>query len=372
MIRKRTLCVLFIATIALFLSGAPSAVAKEVLHVYNWSDYMEEGPGGPVDVFEKKTGIDVTYDVFDSNEVLEAKLLSGKTGYDIVFPSNNFIGRQIEAGVFKELDRSKLKNFKHLDKNILKVLDSVDPGNKYSIPYMWGTTGIGYNVKKVEAAFGGKAPVNSWDLVFKPEYAAKIKEIGLVLLDDPSEILSAALHYLGLNPNSLDKADYEDKVLPLLMSIRPYIKYFHSSQYINDLANGDIGVVVGWSGDILQARDRAAEAGAGVEIAYSIPKEGAATWFDMIAIPSDADNLDNAHKWLDFLMEPEVIAGITNYVAYPNGNADAMPFVDEAIRNDKAIYPSEETMKGLYTMQVMPPKVSRVRNRVWTKLKTGQ
>ena len=176
--RKRTLCILLVATMALFLSGASSAIGKEVLHVYNWSDYMDEGPGGPVSVFEKETGIDVTYDVFDSNEVLEAKLLSGKTGYDIVFPSNNFIGRQINAGVFKELDRSKLKNYQHLDKGILKVLEVVDPGNKFSIPYMWGTTGIGYNVKKVQAAFGGNAPVNSWDLIFKPENAAKLKGCG--------------------------------------------------------------------------------------------------------------------------------------------------------------------------------------------------
>jgi len=372
MIRKPILFVLFAATMALFLSGASSAVAKEVLHVYNWSDYMDEGPGGPVSVFEKQTGIDVTYDVFDNNEVLEAKLLSGKTGYDVVFPSNNFIGRQIKAGVFKELDRSKLNNYKHLDKDILKVLESVDPGNKFSIPYMWGTTGIGYNVKKVQAAFDGKAPVDSWDLIFKPENAAKLKDCGLVLLDDPSEILSITLHYLGKDPNSMESKDYTEEALPLLKSIRPSIKYFHSSQYINDLANGDICAVVGWSGDILQARDRAEEAKAGVEVAYSIPKEGAATWFDMIAVPADADNVDNAHKFLDFLMDPKVIAGITNYVSYPNGNADAMQYVDEEIRNDKAIYPSAETMKGLFTMKVMPPKVSRVRNRVWTKLKTGQ
>ena len=372
MIRKPILFVLFAGMMALLLSGASSAVAKEVLHVYNWSDYMDEGPGGPVSVFEKQTGIDVTYDVFDNNEVLEAKLLSGKTGYDVVFPSNNFIGRQIKAGVFGELDRSKLKNYKHLDKDILKVLESVDPGNKFSIPYMWGTTGIGYNVKKVQAAFGGKAPVDSWDLIFKPENAAKLKDCGLALLDDPSEILSITLHYLGKDPNSMESKDYTEGALSLLKSIRSSIKYFHSSQYINDLANGDICAVVGWSGDILQARDRADEAGAGVEVAYSIPKEGAATWFDLMAIPSDADNVDNAHKFLDFLMDPQVIAGITNYVSFPNANADAMQYVDEKIRNDKAIYPSAETMKGLFTMKVMPPKVSRLRNRVWTKLKTGQ
>lgn len=369
---KRAFCILLAATVALFLSGVPSAVGKEVLHVYNWSNYMDEGPGGPVSVFEKETGIKVTYDVFDSNEILEAKLLAGKTGYDIVFPSNNFIGRQIEAGVFLELDRSKLKNYKNLDKGILKVLESVDPKNKFSIPYMWGTTGIGYNVKKVQAAFGGNAPVDSWDLVFKPENAAKLKDCGLVLLDDPSEILSITLHYLGKNPNSMESSDYTEAALTMLKSIRPSIKYFHSSQYINDLANGDICAVVGWSGDILQARTRANEAGAGVEVAYSIPKEGAATWFDMIAIPSDADNVDNALKFLDFLMDPKVIAGITNFVSFPNGNAEAMQYVDEKIRNDKAIYPSAETMKGLFTMKVMPPDVSRVRNRVWTKLKTGQ
>jgi putrescine transport system substrate-binding protein len=372
MIMKRSFCVLLAATVAMFLCAAPSAIGKEILHVYNWSDYMDEGSGGPVSVFEKQTKIDVTYDVFDSNEVLEAKLLAGKSGYDVVFPSTNFIGRQINAGVFQELDRSKLKNYHHLDKNILRVLEAVDPGNKYSIPYMWGTTGLGYNVKKVQAAFGGNAPVDSWDLIFKPENAAKLKECGLVMLDDPSEILSLTLHYLGLDPNSLDAKDYTDKALPLLNSIRPYIKYFHSSQYINDLANGDICAVIGWSGDILQSRDRADEAGAGVEVAYSIPREGAGTWFDMIAIPSDADHVDNAHEFLDFLMEPEVIAGITNYVSYPNGNADAFPFIDKEIREDKAIYPSEETMKGLFTMKNMPPKVSRVRTRVWTKLKTGQ
>jgi len=372
MIRKRLLCVVLIALVALFFSGAPAAIGKEILHVYNWSDYMDEGPGGPVSVFEKQTGIDVTYDVFDSNEVLEAKLLAGKSGYDVVVPSNNFIGRQITAGVFQELDRSKLKNYKHLDKNILRVLESVDPGNKFSIPYMWGTTGIGYNIDKVQAAFGGNAPVDSWDLIFKPENAAKLKECGFVLLDDPSEILSVALHYLGKDPNSMDSKDYKESALSMLKSIRPSIKYFHSSQYINDLANGDICAVVGWSGDILQARDRADEAGAGVKIGYSIPKEGAATWFDMIAIPSDADNVDNAHKFLDFLMDPEVIAGITNYVSFPNGNADAFPYIDKEVREDPAIYPSEETMKGLFTMKVMPPKVSRVRTRVWTQLKTGQ
>lgn len=372
MIRKRAFFILLAATMALFLSGAPSAIGKEVLHVFNWSDYMEEGEGGPVDVFEKETGIDVVYDVFDNNEVLEAKLLSGKTGYDIVFPSNNFIGRQINAGVFRELDRSKLSNYKHLDKGIMKVLESVDPGNKYAVPYMWGTTAIGYNVKKVNEAFGGNAPVDTWDLVFKPENAAKLKDMGFVMLDDPSEMLSAALHYLKLDPNSTNEKDYTEKVLPMLMSIRPYIVYFHSSQYINDLANGDIGVVIGWSGDVLQARNRADEAGAGIEIAYSIPKEGAATWFDMMAIPSDADNVDNAHQFINFLMRPEVIAGITNYVAYPNGNASSLEFIDEEIRNDRAIYPSEETMKGLYMMKVMPPKVQRIRTRVWTKFKTGQ
>ena len=371
MITKRSISVILAAFMAIFFFGATSVIGKEVLHVYNWSDYMDEGPGGPVSVFEKQTGIDVTYDVFDSNEVLEAKLLAGKSGYDVVFPSTNFIGRQINAGVFQKLDRSKLKNYKHLDKNILRVLESVDPGNQYSIPYMWGTTGLGYNVKKVQAAFGGNAPVDSWDMIFKPENADKLKECGLVMLDDPSEILSLTLHYLGLDPNSMDANDYKEKALPLLMSIRPYIKYFHSSQYINDLANGDICAVIGWSGDILQARDRAAEAGNGVEIAYNAAKEGAQMWFDQMAIPVDAPNPEGAHVFLNFIMDAQNMADASNYVYYANGNLASQEFVDPEALEDTSVYPDAATLEKLFTTTPYPAKVQRVVTRLWTKIKSG-
>jgi putrescine transport system substrate-binding protein len=350
-------------------SVSAAVAGDQVLHVFNWSDYIAEDT---LAKFEKETGIKVTYDVFDSNEVLEAKLLAGSSGYDVVVPSSEFLGRQIMAGVFQELDRSKLDNFKNLDPDILNVIDAIDPGNKFAVPYLHGTTGIGYNPKKVKAVLGEDAPLDSWDLVLKPENAAKLKSCGFAVLDAPTEIMPVALHYLGKDPNSTIAADYTDAALPLLQKMRPHVTYFHSSKYINDLANGDICAVIGWSGDILQARDRANEAGAGVEVGYTIPKEGCAMWFDMLAIPKDAKNVENAHKFINFLMRPEIIAGVTNYVAYPNANIPSKEFIDKGILADTAIYPSPETMKKLYTFKVLPPKTQRVITRAWTKLKTGK
>lgn len=356
------------AAVALTVSATAQAAEEPVVHVYNWSDYIAEDT---LENFTKETGIKVVYDVFDSNEVLEAKLLAGNTGYDVVVPSASFLGRQIKAGVFQPLDRAKLPNYKNLDKALMERLEIVDPGNKYAVPYLWGTTGIGYNVGKVKAALGDDAPVDSWDLVFKPENMAKLKGCGVAMLDAPTEIMAAALKYLGLDPNSTEKKDY-DKATELLLSVRPYITYFHSSQYINDLANGDICVAVGWSGDILQARDRADEAGNGVEVAYSIPKEGAAMWFDMMAIPADAKRPDNAHKFINFILRPDVIAGISNYVAYANGNEASLPMVDDEVKNDESIYPSAEAKKNLYTFKVLPVSVDRIITRAWTKVKTGK
>jgi len=361
--------VLLVAVIALICPLSASAAGDQVLHVYNWSDYIAEDT---LAKFEKETGIKVTYDVFDSNEVLEAKLLAGSSGYDVVVPSSEFLGRQIMAGVFQELDRSKLDNIKNLDPDILKVLDAIDPGNKHAVPYLHGTTGIGYNPQKVKAVLGEDAPLDSWDLVLKPENAAKLKECGFAVLDAPTEILPIGLHYLGLDPNSTNAADYTDKAFPLLQKMRPHVTYFHSSKYINDLANGDICVAVGWSGDVLQARDRADEAGAGVEVGYSIPKEGCAMWFDMLAIPKGAKHVENAHKFINFLMRPEIIADITNYVAYPNANLPSQEFIDKEILEDAAIYPPAEVIKKLYTFKVLPPKTQRVITRTWTKLKTGK
>lgn len=347
---------------------APAVAADRVLHVYNWSDYIAEDT---IPNFEKETGIKVVYDVFDSNEVLEAKLLAGSTGFDIVVPSAAFLGRQIKAGIFQPLNKSKLPNYKNLDAELMANLEIVDPGNDHAIPYLWGSTGIGYNPGLVEKALGPDAPVNSWDLVFKNEYMSKLKGCGVAFLDAPSEMIPAALKYLGLDPNSKNPKDYE-AAGKLLAEVRPNVTYFHSSQYINDLANGDICVAVGWSGDILQAADRAAEADAGVEVAYSIPKEGAALWFDMMAIPKDAKNVEEAYLFLDYLMRPQVIADISNYVAYANGNAASFELIDEEVRSDPGIYPTEEAKPNLYTFEVMPPKIDRIVTRTWTRVKTGK
>ncbi|SFI17098.1 putrescine transport system substrate-binding protein [Pseudomonas guineae] len=357
--------------LALSLTGAVVSAAyaeDKVLHIYNWSDYIAEDT---IDNFQKETGIKVVYDVFDSNETLEAKLLAGSSGYDIVVPSNPFLAKQIKAGVYQKLDMSKLPNWKNLDKSLLKALDPSDPGNQYSIPYMWGTIGIGYNVDKVKEALGENAPVNSWDLVFNPENVAKLKGCGVTFLDSPTEILPAALNYLGFKPDSTEKAELK-KAEALFLKVRPSISYFHSSKYIGDLANGNICVAIGYSGDLYQSKARAEDAKNGVNIAYKIPKEGAGSFFDMLAIPADAKNTEEAHVFLNYLMKPEVMANITNFVQFPNGNAAATPLVDDVLRNDPGVYPDAETMAKIYTFPDLPAKVQRTMTRSWTTIKSGR
>jgi len=348
--------------------SAGSLAADKTLHVYNWSDYI--APGTVAD-FEKQTGIKVVYDVFDSNEVLEGKLMAGSTGYDVVVPSSSFLARQLQSGVFQPLDRSKLPNYKNLDSDLMKKLEQHDPGNKYAIPYLWATTGIGYNVEKVKAALGKDAPVDSWDLVLKPENLEKLKSCGVSFLDAPEEIFATVLNYMGKDPNSSDAKDYT-AATDLLLKLRPSIRYFHSSQYINDLANGNTCVAIGWAGDILQAKNRAVEAKNGVNIAYSIPKQGALAFFDMLAIPKDAKNVDEAYQFINYLMEPKVMAQISNTVFYASGVKASLPFVDAAIRDNPGIYPTPETMAKLFTLKVQDPKLDRVRTRAWTKVKSGK
>ncbi|CAM3097863.1 extracellular solute-binding protein [Vibrio rarus] len=347
------------------LSAMTSHAAEEkVLNIYNWSDYIAEDT---IKKFEQETGIKVVYDVFDSNEVLEAKILSGNTGFDLVVPSNDFLGRQAKAGAFQKLDKSKLTNYKNLDPKLMGILaETVDPDNAYSVPYLWGTTGIGYNVEKVTAALGADAPVDSWDLVFKPENMEKLSKCGVGFLNAPTEVMAAALNYIGKDPNSTNPDDYKKDALALLKQVRPYVTYFHSSQYINDLANGDICVAIGWSGDVLQAADRAAEADNGVEVAYSIPKEGALAWFDLMAIPKGAKHPQNAHLFIDYLLRPEVIAEVSNYVWYANPNLPSREFVDADILNDPGIYPTQEAQAKLYSSKMLPHKTSRAMTRAWT------
>ncbi|MGX5217552.1 MULTISPECIES: polyamine ABC transporter substrate-binding protein [Pseudomonas] len=353
-------------SLAAAVVGAAQAEDK-VLHVYNWSDYIAEDT---LENFQKETGIKVVYDVFDSNETLEAKLLAGTSGYDVVVPSNQFLAKQIKAGVFQKLDKSKLPNWKNLNPDLMKSLEAADPGNQYAFPYLWGTTGIGYNPEKVKAALGIDK-IDSWDIIFKPENMDKLKSCGVSMLDAPEEVYAAALHYLGLNPIAQSVEDVK-KAEELLLKVRPDVTYFHSSKYISDLANGNICVALGWSGDVFQAEARAEEAKNGVPVSYVIPKEGAAAFFDMMAIPADAKNADEAYTFLNYILKPEVIAPISDYVAYPNGNAAATPLVSEEIRNNPGIYPTEEASKKLYTFSELSPKVQRAMTRSWTKVKSGR
>ena len=357
--------------LAATLAGAVATAVQaddKVLHVYNWSDYIAPDT---VAKFEKQTGIKVVYDVFDSNETLEAKLLAGKSGYDIVVPSNNFLAKQIKAGVYQELDKSKLPNWKNLDQDLLKAVgDASDKDNKHAFPYMWGSIGIGYNPEKVKAALGVDK-IDSWDAVFKPENMEKLKSCGVSFLDAPTEMIPAALHYLGKPTDSKDKGDLK-AAEDLFLKIRPSVAYFHSSKYISDLANGNICVAVGYSGDLEQSKARAAEAGGKVKLDYVIPKEGAGTFYDMVAVPKDAENVEAAYSFMNFLMQPEIMAEITNAVRFPNDNKAATPLVDKDISGDPSIYPSDDVKKKLYAISDQEPATLRLITRSWTKIKSGK
>jgi putrescine transport system substrate-binding protein len=345
-----------------------AAPQEKVLNVYNYSDYIAEDT---IPKFEQETGIKVTYDVFDSDEMVETKLLAGSSGYDLVVPTLNFFGRQIQAGVFLPLDKSKIPNLANLDPEVMKRIAQQDPDNKYGVPYMIGTTGIGYNVDKVKAAFGSTDIANSWDLVFKPENIAKLKDCGITILDTPSDMIPIALNYLGLDPHSQDPKQIQ-QAADLIKKIRPYVQNFHSSQYVSSLANGSTCLAVGWSGDIIQARDRAEEAKNGVQIAYSIPKEGAPQWFDMLAIPKDAKHPDNAYALINYLLQPEVAAANTNFIHYANPVPKATPLVSEEIRNDPTIYPPADVAAKMFTYSINPPEVDKLYTRLWSEIKTGR
>jgi putrescine transport system substrate-binding protein len=321
--------------------------------------------------FTRDTGIEVTYDTFDSNDTLETKLLAGKSGYDVVVPSANFMQQQIKAGVFQKLDKSKLPNLANAWPEVTKRLANYDPGNQYAVNYMWGTVGIGYNVKKAQEALGADGKIDSWDIVFKPENIAKFKACGVHMLDSADDIFPAALKYLGFDPNSSKQSELE-QAAALVTKIRPNVRKFHSSEYLNALASGEICLVVGFSGDIKQAQNRAAEAKRGVEIGYAIPKEGAQLWFDNLAIPKDARHVAEAHAFIDYMMKPEVAAKNSNFIAYANGNLASQQFLDKAVLEDPAVYPAPETMAKLYTIAAHDAPTKRLMNRLWTRVKTGK
>jgi putrescine transport system substrate-binding protein len=353
---------------ALALAGlVTTAFAQDkTVNVYNWSDYIDEEV---LAEFTAETGIEVVYDVYDSNDIVETKLLAGGSGYDIVVPTDSNMSRQIQAGTLMKLDKAKIPNVSHAWPVITERLAAYDPGNEHAVNYMWGTTGLGVNVDKVKERLGD-VPLNTWDILFKPETAALLADCGIHVLDAQEDMIQSALNYLGKNPDSKETADIE-QAGELLQSIRPYIQKFHSSEYINALANGDICLAVGYSGDVLQARDRASEADNGVTVEYLIPKEGALMWFDSFVIPADAPHPDEAHAFIDFMMKPEIAAKNSNYVYYANGNLDSQPLLEEDVIGDPAIYPDEDTLSRLFTSTSYPPPVQRVITRLWTNLKSG-
>jgi putrescine transport system substrate-binding protein len=356
------------AILALAVGTLSSASAQQrVVNVYNWSDYID--PQVLTD-FTKETGIRVQYDTFDANETLETKLLAGKSGYDVVVPTAYFLERQIKAGVFLDLDKSKLPHLANQWPEISKRLAAYDPGNAHAVNYMWGTTGIGYNMKAVRERLGS-SEIDSWDVIFKPELLAKFKDCGVMMLDSPDDVLPAALHYLGLDPNSVKQQDL-DKAAALMLKIRPYVRKFHSSEYLNALASGEVCLVLGWSGDVKQSQKRAAEAKNGVEIGYAIPKEGAQMFFDNLAIPKDAAHVAEAYAFIDYLMRPDVAAKNSKFISYANGNLASQKFIDKAVLDDRGVYPDAATMAKLYTVSARDQRAQRAINRLWTRIKTGE
>ncbi|WP_442861399.1 polyamine ABC transporter substrate-binding protein [Burkholderia sp. MSMB0856] len=338
------------------------------LNVYNWSDYIGKNT---VPDFEKQAGIKVKYDNYDSDDTLQAKLLAGSSGYDIVVPTSNYMAKQIQAGVYQKLDKSKLPNLAHLDPGLMQIIAQADPGNQYAAPYAYGTDGIGYNVQAVKKALGDKAPVDSWALVFDPANMEKLKSCGVSFLDQAVDVFAATLQYMGRDPNSKNPGDYQ-AAFEVLKKVRPYVTQFNSSGYINDLANNDICVTFGWSGDVGIARRRALDAKRSYEIRFSNAKEGGLIWFDSMVIPKDAPHPQAALAWINYIEDPKVNAGITNEVFYPTPNKAARPFVTTSVANDASVYPPEGVLKRMTLLKPLPADILRLEGRLWAQLKTGR
>ncbi len=348
-------------------AAAAPVVEDKVLNVYNWSDYIE---ASVIEGFTKETGIKVQYDVFDSNEMLETKLLAGNTGYDIVVPSASFLNRQLQAGVHQKLDKSQLSNLKNIDPSIAQRIEAFDKGNEHSVNYMWGTSGVGYNVKKIAERMKD-APVDSFAMFYDPKVVSKFADCGVTILDAPSEVIGTVLIYLGKDANS-EKPEDLAAAEAVLKAVRPYIKNFHSSAYIEQLANGEICLALGWSGDVLQAKTRAGEANNGVEVDYRIPKEGAVMFFDQLAIPKDAKHPKNAHLFIDYLLRPEVAAKNSSYISFANANAASTALIDKSVTDNPNVYPPADLMAKLVPDMPESAEFSRALNRSWTTVKTGK
>jgi putrescine transport system substrate-binding protein len=349
-------------------ASADAATASEkVLNIYNWSDYIQPSV---IKDFEQQTGIHVNYDVFDSNEILETKLLTGHTNYDLVVPSAAFMERQLQADIYQKLDKSLLPNLKNLDPGIQKALAIYDPGNQYAVDYMWITSGVGYNAGAIQSRLAD-APVDSWRMIFDPAVVSKFADCGVSILDAPSEVVATALIYIGRNPNSNSLEDLK-AAEQVLKAIRPYIRYVDSSRYIDNLANGEICLAMGWSGDIKQAHDRAKEATKGVDLVYSIPREGAIVNLDVLVIPADAPHVKNAHLFIDYLLRPEVAAQNSNLIKYANAVSPELQPLDPSVRNDAGVFPPPEVRARLTPERARPPDYQRLLTRAWTRFKTGK
>jgi len=351
----------------LLATASTGALADEAVNISNWNGYIADDT---LANFTQATGIKATYDIHDSNEVLESKLMTGNTGYDVVSPSNHFLPRLIKAGAIQKLDKSQLPNWKNLDPQLMKKLEVNDPGNQYGYPYMWGTAGIGYNVERIKAIFGNTDVTRSWKLFFEEDNIKKLSQCGVAIIDNPTQVLPITLNYLGLPPHSHEPADYQ-KAEAALFKIRPYVQYFHASKYISDLANGNVCAVIGFNGDVVQAAASAKEAKNGIDIAYSIPDEGTTLWFDMVVMPRNAPHEKNGYTYMNYLLEPKVIANISNSIHYANPNAAANEFLTPAVKQDLAIYPPKEVMDKLFTVEELPAAIARLTTRLWTKLKTN-
>jgi putrescine transport system substrate-binding protein len=349
------------------LAAAATAAAEEpLLNVFNWADYVAPDT---ISDFEAEFGIEVNYDIYDSTEIVEAKLLAGKTGYDVIFHATRYSERLIPIGIYQRLDRTKLPNWKHLDPWVLKIMSRYDPGNLYGVPYTWGTTGFAWNTRLIYERMPD-APVGSGDMIFDPAIASRFADCGITFLDEPTDVIPLAMLYLGHDPNSMDPTHLQE-VEALLKSVRPYIRYFSSAKMLIDLPNEEVCIAMSWSGDYAQAMQRARDVGADVRLEYTIPAEGTVAWFDGVFIPSDAPHPDNAHLFMNYLLRPEVIAAISLETQYANANLASLPLLPPELLNDPAVYPSADEREQLKVGYIFSPKAERNRTRIWARMKTG-
>jgi putrescine transport system substrate-binding protein len=357
---------LLVAVAALAAAATAAAAEEKVLNVFTWPDYIAPDT---ISNFEAEYGIKVNYDVYDTTEMAEARLLAGRTGYDVVAHAERYSARLIPIGIYQPLDRSKLTNWGNLDPWVLQTLDSADPGNRHGVPYLWGTTGFTWNVRMIRERMPD-APVGSGDMIFKPEVARRFADCGITFIDEPTDVIPLAMIYLGHDPNSLEPAHLQE-VEQLLKRVRPYIRYFSSAKMLIDLPNEEVCIAMSWSGDYAQAMVRAREAGRPVELAYTVQREGALAWFDLWFIPADAPHPENAHLFLNYLLRPDVAAAISNETRYATPNVKALPLLLPEVRDDPAVYPPDEIRLKLHKGVLLGPKQERQRSRLWARVKTG-